>query len=340
MNIIISIVTFLIVLFIYSHIYYHIKISNYLEVYDIQNLSKERLEDICNLRQPATFYLDVDCFEVLLLENVKKEYGSFDIKLRDTSDTTNSERYLPYILNKAVVAIKEKHYYSEKNEDFLNETSLLKILKVNDCFLRPSSLMTSTYDYLIGAEMSQTPFRYDVCYRNYFLLLEGEALIKLTPPKNKKYLFTNKDYDNFEFRSPINPWNVQKQYQNNFDKIKCLDITLTKGKVLFIPAYWWYSIQFNSHETVLLNFKYKTYMNNITLLPDYFKYFLQKQNIKHVIIDPNASNASDASGASNINVSTLNIEDSNINDIISNMQVGDVNQVSDVNQLSNLTTTS
>ena len=75
-------------------------------------------------------------------------------------------------------------------------------------------------------------------------------------------------------------------------------------------------------------------MNNITLIPDYFKYFLQKQNIKHVIIDPNASNASNASDASNINVSTLNIEDSNINDIISNMQVADVNQ------LSNLTTTS
>ena len=58
MNIIISIVTFLIVLFIYLHIYYHIKISNYLEVYDIQNLSKERLEEICDLRQPVLFEFD------------------------------------------------------------------------------------------------------------------------------------------------------------------------------------------------------------------------------------------------------------------------------------------
>lgn len=118
MNIIISIVTFLIVLFIYLHIYYHIKISNYLEVYDIQNLSKERLEEICELRQPATFNLDVSCFDLLLLENVKKEYGSFDIKIRDTLDNTNSEIYLPYILNKAVVAIKEKRYYSEKMKNF------------------------------------------------------------------------------------------------------------------------------------------------------------------------------------------------------------------------------
>ena len=329
MNIIISIVTFLIVLFIYLHIYYHIKISNYLEVYDIQNLSKERLEEICELRQPATFNLDVSCFDLLLLENVKKEYGSFDIKIRDTSENTNSEIYLPYILNKAVVAIKEKRYYSEKNEEFLIETSLLKILKVNDYFLRPYTLMTSNYDYIIGAELSQTPFRYDVCYRNYFVLLEGEALIKLTPPKNKKYLFTHKDYDNFEFRSPINPWNVQKQYQTNFDKIKCLDITLTKGRVLFIPAYWWYSIQFQTPETVILNFKYKTYMNNITLLPDYFKCFLQKQNIKHIIIDTNTANLNEPNEP-NINVSDLNINDSNINDILNTMKVNDVNTVNDV----------
>ena len=320
MNIIISIVSFLIVLFIYLHIYYHIKISNYLEVYDIQNLSKERLEEICDLRQPATFDLNVECFDLLLLENVKKEYGSFDIKIRDNSDNTNSEIYLPYILNKAILAIKEKRYYSEKNEEFLNETSLLKILKVNDYFLRPHCLMTSNYDYLIGTELSQTPFRYDVCYRNYFVLLEGEAIIKLTPPKNKKYLFTQKDYDNFEFRSPINPWNVQKQYQTNFDKIKCLDITLTKGKVLFIPAYWWYSIQFNTPETVILNFKYKTYMNNITLLPDYFKCFLQKQNIKHVIIDSNnTNNNTNNTNQPNINIADLNINDSNINDILNTM---------------------
>ena len=33
-----------------------------------------------------------------------------------------------------------------------------------------------------------------------------------------------------------------------------------------------------------INFKYKTYMNNLALAPHYFKYFLQKQNIKHNMI--------------------------------------------------------
>ena len=61
MNIIITTFIFAIVLFIYLHIFYHIKTSNDLEVYEVQNLSKERLEEVCNLRQPLTFYLDINC---------------------------------------------------------------------------------------------------------------------------------------------------------------------------------------------------------------------------------------------------------------------------------------
>ena len=32
----------------------------------------------------------------------------------------------------------------------------------------------------------------------------------MTPPCNSKHLHINRDYDNFEFRSEINPWNVKK----------------------------------------------------------------------------------------------------------------------------------
>ena len=107
----------------------------------------------------------------------------------------------------------------------------------------------------------------------------------MTPPKNTKYLYPEKDYDNFEYRSLIDPWNVQKEYELEFDKVKCLDVKLEESKLLFIPAYWWYSIKFNSSDTVILAFKYTTYMNAAALIPEYFKYFLQKQNIKHKVIE-------------------------------------------------------
>jgi hypothetical protein len=287
MNIIIIVLIFFLVLFIYLHIFYHLKTSNDLEVYELSNLSKERLEEICDIRQPLTFYLDIEVFDKLNKENILANYSSFDIKLRDTSIKSDSELFLPISLNKGLTVISEdtnKKFISENNQDFLEETSLIKILKSNDAFLRPNMLAHSKYDYMMGSKDSITPLRYDVNYRNYFVVLSGRAKIKLTPPKSTKYLYTIKDYDNFEFSSPINPWNIQEEYKNDFDKIKCMDVVLEPGKLIFIPAYWWYSFQFEDNNCVILNFKYRTYMNIAAIMPHIFISFLQKQNIKHDVI--------------------------------------------------------
>ena len=287
MNIIITIFIFILVLFIYLHIYFHLKTSDDLEIFEVSNLSKDRLEEICNLRQPITFMLDINCFEKLKLNEVLNSYGSFDIKVRDMSGN-NSVIYLPYMFSKAIKLLeddKKQLFFSEENSDFLEETSLIKNLKLNDAFLRPSNILFSKYDYMLGSKDSKTPLRYEQNFRNYLVILSGSATVKLTPPKNTKYLHTEKDYDNFEYISKINPWNVQKEYEIEFDKVKCLDVELEESKLLFIPAYWWYSIKFNSSDTVILAFKYTTYMNAAALIPEYFKYFLQKQNIKHKVIE-------------------------------------------------------
>ncbi len=287
MNIIICLFIFILVLFLYLHIYFHLKTSNDLEIFEVANLSKDRLEEICNLRQPITFMLDVNCFEKLKLNEVLSSYGSFDIKMRDMSGN-NSELYLPYMFSKAIKLLqddKNEIFYSEQNSDFLEETSLVKNLKLNDSFLRPNNILFTKYDYLLGSQNSKTPLRYEQNFRNYLVLLSGSATVKLTPPKNTKYLYPEKDYDNFEYRSLIDPWNVQKEYELEFDKVKCLDVKLEESKLLFIPAYWWYSIKFNSSDTVILAFKYTTYMNAAALIPEYCKYFLQKQNIKHKVIE-------------------------------------------------------
>ena len=50
------ILIFIIVLFFYLHIIYHLKKSNDLEVYEINEPTKNELEEICNYRQPVIFY--------------------------------------------------------------------------------------------------------------------------------------------------------------------------------------------------------------------------------------------------------------------------------------------
>ena len=102
----------------------------------------------------------------------------------------------------------------------------------------------------------------------------------MAPPKNSKYMMEHSDYINYEFRSPINPWNVQDEYMLDFDKVKCVDIKAKKGKMVYIPAYWWYSIKFGKNTTVAC-FRYRTYMNNISIIPRICMYFFQQQNLLH-----------------------------------------------------------
>ena len=139
------------------------------------------------------------------------------------------------------------------------------------------------YDYMIASNGVQTPLRYEVNYRNYFMVIDGLVNVKMAPPKSSKYLYQIKDYENFEFRSPINPWQVKQEYKPDFDKIQWLEVSVQKGQVLFIPAYWWYSIEFDK-DTTLVSFKYKTYMNTIAILPKILMRFLQTQNIKRDIV--------------------------------------------------------
>lgn len=289
MNIIIFILVFSIVLFIYIHIYFHFKTNDDLEILEVNNISKERLEEICDLRQPLTITIDNNIFKELFIKNLLENYSSFDIKIRNIKNIDdNSEIFLPLSLNNAnklMIEDKEGQYISENNNDFLLETSITKNISLHDSFFRPYMLSNIDYDYIFGSKNSYTPLRYNLNYRNYYLLLEGKIRIKMTPPKNEKYLYCNKDYDNFEFRSPLNVWNIQDEYKSDFNKMKFLEVDLEPGNIIYIPAYWWYSIQILEENTSILSFKYRTYMNNVAILPQLILKIMQKQNIKHKIID-------------------------------------------------------
>ena len=91
----------------------------------------------------------------------------------------------------------------------------------NDAFLRPYNVSNCIYDLMLGSQNTNTLFKHELNYRTYFYVSQGSIKIKLTPPTSKKYLNCNYDYENFEFSSPINPWNVKSKHQLNFNKIKC-----------------------------------------------------------------------------------------------------------------------
>ena len=284
MEILIGFFIFCLVLFIYLHVQFHLKTSNDLEMYEIDQASKEKLEEICDIRQPVLFDFD----NQKIMENSNKtyianNYHAFEVKIRNIKETnSDNELYMPLPFHAAVKLFdedKNNTYYSENNTDFLQETGVIKTLQYNDEFLRPYMVSNCNYDLLMGSDGTCTPFRYEVNYRNFFLLTQGSAQIKMTPPQSTRYLYPNYDYENFEFRSPVNPWKPQPNYSADFDKIKCLEFTLQPGKTVFIPAFWWYSIKFNKNTSISC-FRYRTYMNNIAISPYIAMYALQIQNVK------------------------------------------------------------
>jgi len=298
LNWVISIFIFCLVLFIYLHINFHFKTSNDLEIYEIDNVSKEKFEELCDIRQPIIFpfenekiinntcygyiYNNYNSFDIQIRESAfSKQSGNNNI-LKDTNIESDVDVYVPLSLNlanKLFVEDDTETYYSANNTDFLKETGVIKSFQYNDEFLRPYMLCNSKYDVITGSNNTVTPFKYELNYRNFFLVTQGTIEVKMTPPKSTKYLYPVKDYELFEFKSPVNPWNVSPEYKVDFDKIKCLEFTLTQGKALYIPAYWWYSIKFHKNTSISC-FKYKTYMNCLSIIPDLSLHGLQLQNIK------------------------------------------------------------
>ena len=289
MQTVIAIFIFCIVLFLYLHIYFHLRTSDDLEVYEIYQPSKEKLEEICDLRQPVVFEYDRtgNFMDDIGFGVIKQNYGAFDVKIKNMKDSsTESEQYMPLTLNATHEIMKAdtgSQFISEKNSDFLEETGVVKQFHYNDDFLRPPLVSNCDYDYMFASEGAETVMQYNVNYRNYFLLVSGRAKIILIPPKSSKYLYARTDYEAFEFVSPVSPWNVQHTYKADYDKIKTLEVVLTPGKIAFIPAYWWYSIKFYDGATICA-FKYRTYMNTVAILPHLFLHFLQRQNVKRATV--------------------------------------------------------
>lgn len=289
----IAVFIFCIILFLYLHIQFHLKTSNDLEIYEIDQASKDKVEEICDLRQPVLldFPTEENMDKILNTTNAQfllDNYPIFEIKIKNQKESlqnTDNELYVPLTMRIAMKLFnddKTATYFSEGNNDFLQETGAVKNMSYNDEFLRPYFVSNCYYDVLLGSSNVETPLKYDLNYRNYYVVTQGSLRIKLSPPKSSKYLYPIHDYENFVFKSPINVWTPQQKYKADFDKIKCLEIILTPGKILHIPAYWWYSFKFSENTSVSC-FKYRTYMNNVAISPKICLYALQNQNIEHKI---------------------------------------------------------
>jgi len=280
---------FCVILFFYLHIQFQLKTSSDLELFEIYETTKEGIEEICNMRQPTVFnHVDDQLVNAVIKKinmNVLNErFSQYSVQVREEHNDEYATLPLAAATQLMSAAPNNNHsysnkcFFSENNREFLAETSVMK--NISDRMLRPSLCYHADHDVMFGTEGCTTPIRFDANYRNYYLCTKGIVYIKLVPPKYTNRLDAIYDYDLFEFRTPHNLWT-----NNSKVDVKSLEIALTPGKILFIPAYWWHSFQFGP-STSVVSFKYRTYMNAVATVPHSIMYFLQQHNIRKKFVKP------------------------------------------------------
>ena len=75
MKLIVGLFIFCVTLFLYLHVTFQLRTSNDLDVYEIDANSKDRLEEICDVRQPVMFeYSNPTVLRDITLEQLTKDF--------------------------------------------------------------------------------------------------------------------------------------------------------------------------------------------------------------------------------------------------------------------------
>lgn len=288
MNAFFHIFLFILILFIYIHITHQYKTSEDMEIYEMDYVSNEHLQEVCNIKQPVLFFyksIHPEFFEALDHEHLDR-LDSYDVKVKDVRDYYADEpnvdfTVMPFRSAETLMTTDTKSsYFTENNHTTIDEAGLLKTFQTNDDFFKPSFTVNTQYDLLVGSNNTCTPLRYHKNERVLLTVITGKITIKMTPWKSTKYLYQNKDYDLYEFWSPVNMWKPQRKYLHEMEKLRFLEFDVNAGYTVSVPPYWWYSIKYDSNpETFVTSCTYNSIMNCVANLPDTCLYFMQQQNI-------------------------------------------------------------
>jgi hypothetical protein len=296
-NPIFALFIFVLCLFIYIHITSSWKTSSDLEVYEADYESQRQLQEICQVKQPVLFQIknrEAEEFAEKFRASQFEKYDNHDVCLKDCADYLNPNRedlavdYLTLSLRSArrlLSSDTKAQYFIEGNQSFLEESGLEHLAQTMDTYLKPPLSAYAKHDIFLGSPGATTPLRYRLETHQYLYVTSGKIRVKLCPPKYTKFIPLIKDYENYEFRSTVQVWKKKSEQDNEnaviLSKIKLLDVNVAAGEILYIPAYWWYSIQFSGDaNTTVAGFIYDNAVNIAAQANHWALYYLQQNNIK------------------------------------------------------------
>jgi hypothetical protein len=275
-------ILFFLILIFYLHLQHEWKKGEDLEIFEMDYLSNKDLQDICKLKQPVIFQMDHWRETESLFQYVPDEKD--DVVIKDIRDYYRSSKsvngiHLSYKSAKGLCSTDpHSYFFSENNTDIVEK----KDFDILSTYLEPPLMVYKKYDYWFGSANSYTPVRYHTDSGQYLTVLPGQGIrVKMCPWRFRASFSPMKDYENYEFWSKTDIWKHSPG--------KCLEFDVKAGYVLYIPSYWFYSIQYIHVSTEesdiypsissIACFQYVTAMNMIANLQHYGLYFLQQQNM-------------------------------------------------------------
>ena len=256
MDFVLLTIIFAIVLFIYIHVHHNLKVSNDLELLELDSPSKDRIEEVCSVKQPVLIKgLYTPLNDTLKLNSLVNEYSAFDVNLKDNK--------VP--LSNMIQHLTTSNVPSDSNQVFLEETDTKGHIRNNDLIWKPPLVAKCDYDLIFGVQQTSVLLQYSIANRTCLTTYDGPIRVKLTCPRSNKYLHQECDYLNNRYLSPVNVWEPQEQYKTDVLRTKFIDVVLAPGQTLVIPPYWWYTFTFTTSSTVSC-FKYSTYMGLVSTL--------------------------------------------------------------------------
>jgi hypothetical protein len=220
-------------------------------MYEIDYTTKSALLDVCSVKQPFVFASPITPVVTFLdefqqtndrIRIVSPEGRSFYQTTKEASQTIS--------LSQPPVISEGNQYWIQHNIPLMYDMRQLENL------WRPSWNIQTTYDVCFGSSLASTRFRWHCHSLRFLYVPHGTIRLKMTPFFNTT--FFNTQYEIFDFWSDINVWDDENKLTK---RISFLDFEVHAGHVLYIPPYFWYSVQFVEPNTFFYSFTYSTFVN-------------------------------------------------------------------------------
>lgn len=257
-------IIFIVVLFFYLHIQFHLKQCNDLEIYQFDDIQQYNLNELSRLKQPVKFTESYDnsLLQTTILSYILDHYsGDAPPELRKIFQDQSEPMSVFLDHNNKIVDKYLSHY-----------------LKFDSYLISPQDFFISRqYDIWFGAT-SHSPFQYMINYRTFISPTEYPIDVILTTPNcSSRYFYPQYNYDNMTFQSPINPWDCDDKISKHL-----ITVTLDPFQYLLIPPGWMFSVKFDK-PTSLVCFKYDTAMNKMANGIHWAKYMISDLTSKYSI---------------------------------------------------------